>query len=70
MAVAASQAVVKTVIVSRRTEKKKQRKRHQLAQIIKVVNTLATLFIVIPKFIKFRTTYCLGHLHTVRMSLL
>ena len=55
--------------VSRRTEKKKRRKHHQLAQLIKVINTLAILFIVIPELTKYRTTKCLGHLHIVRMPL-
>ena len=60
---------LKQCFVSRRTERKKQRKHYQLAQIIKVMNTLATLFIVIPELTKFRTTNCLGHLHIVRMPL-
>ena len=60
---------LKQCFVSRRTEKKEQRKHHQLAQIIKVINTLAILFIVIPELTKFRTTNCLGHLHIVRMPL-
>ena len=50
-------------VVSRRTEKKKQRKHHQLAQLIKVINTLAILFLVILELTKFRTIKCiLGHL--------
>ena len=57
-------------VVSRRTEKKKQRKRHKLAQLIKVINTLAILFIMIPELTKFRTIKNLGHLHIVRMSLI
>ena len=56
-------------VVSRRTEKKKQRKHHQLAQLIKVINTLAILFIMIPELTKFRTIKCLSHLHIVRMPL-
>ena len=60
---------LKQCFVSRRTEKKKQRKHYQLAQIIKVINTLATLLIVIPELTKFRMTNCLGHLHIVRMPL-
>ena len=68
MTIDASPAVVINCFVSRRTEKKKQRK-HQLAQLIKVIITLAMLFIVIPELTKFRTTKCLGHLHIVRMPL-
>ena len=66
MAVAASSAVVLKCFVARRTEKKKQRKHHQLAQLIRVINTLAILFIVTPELTKFRTTNCLGHLHMLR----
>ena len=58
------------LLVSRRTEKKKQRKHHQLAQLIKVMNTLAILFIVIPELTKFRTIKCLGHLNIVSMPLI
>ena len=56
----------------RRTEKKKQIKHHQLAQLIKLINTLAILFVVILELTKFRTMTCLelGHLHIVRMPLL
>ena len=49
--------------ISRRREKKKQGKQHKLAQLIKVIHTLANLSIVIPELIKFRTIECLGHLH-------
>ena len=54
MAVGASPAVVLKCFVSRRTKKKKQRKHHQLAQLIKVVNTLAILFIVITELTIFK----------------
>ena len=57
------------LFVSRRTEKKEQRRHHQLAQLIKVINTLAILFIVIPELTKFRTIKCFGHLHIVSMPL-
>ena len=57
-------------VVSRRTEKKKQRKHHQLAQLIKVINTLAILFIVILELTKLRTIKCiLANLHIVSMPL-
>ena len=62
MAVGPSPVLGLKCFVSRRTEKKKQRKHHPLAQLIKVINTLAILFIVIPELTKFRTTKCLGHL--------
>ena len=52
MAVAAPPAVVINCFVSRRTEKKKQRKHIQLAQLINLINTLAILFIVIPELTK------------------
>ena len=55
MAGVAKFTVVINSFVSRRTNKKKQRKHNQLAQLIKVVNTLAILFIVIPELTKFRT---------------
>ena len=53
----------------RRTEKRKQRKQQQLAKLIKVINTSAILFIVIPELTKFRTNKCLGHLHIFRIPL-
>ena len=42
-------AVGYKLFVPRRTVKRKKRKHHQLAQIIKVINTVAILFIVIGR---------------------
>ena len=47
-----------------------QKKHYQFAQLIKVINTLAILFIVIPELTKFRTIKCLGHSHIVIMLLI
>ena len=69
MAVVSSSPWVMNCSRLRRTEKRKQRKHHQLAKLIKVINTSAILFIVIPELTKFRTNKCLGHLHIFRIPL-
>ena len=56
-------------VLHRGERETKQRKHHRLAQLIKVINTVAILFVVISELTKFRTIKCLGHLHIVRMPL-
>ena len=69
MAVTASQPVAKTVFFNVENGEEGAEKTPSTTQIIKVINTLAILFIVIPKLTNFRTTNSLGHLYIVRLPL-